>query len=1015
MRAGPEPLAAAARTLQAGCKRGRDTGAVDDGLELAVFGSIEVRRDGVVQSIGGSKPRLLLAVLLAHRPGVVSADRLCEYLWGDDQPAAPKAVLQSHVSRLRRILEPDVRIVARPPGYALELATERVDAGRFERLVTAAGAAGGPADVATGLGAALGLWHGPAFAEFAEEDWARGEAVRLDELRLTASEDLVDALLALGDAAGAVTRLESLVVAHPLRERLWHQLLLGLYRSGRQAEALRRADALRALLRDEMGLDPSPAFRELERRILDEDPTLDLVPDATVVERRTPRRAPGERTRLVGREHDLDDIVRLVRDECLVTLTGPGGVGKTRLALRVARELWDDVPDGVFVVELAPVRDFGATAAAVATVLDVHPRQHLSLEDSLVEYLRDRRTLLVLDNCEHLLDAVVPMVERLMSWCPGLNVLATSRAPLGLHGEHVWSVAPLTLAPAGATPEVAADAAAVELFVERAVAAQPGFVLDADNVEAVGEIVRGLDGIPLAIELAAARLRAMSAGALAQRLDQRFQLLAGASPSTQPHHRTLLDLVTWSHELLTTDERRLFARLSVFAGGFDLDAAETVCALDDLAEEQIPALLADLVDKSMVQLADPDVPRYQLLETLREFGLDQLDDTERDTVRDQHARWYLDLAERGAIGLTGPSEAEYVERLARDFDNLRAAQITALDRRDADTALRLVAALREFAFRHLRSEITTWAEEAMAVRGASEHPRFPVVSSVVAYGRYVRGDLEAAIELGERALEAARVSGVDCSGLAERALGNAWFYKGDQDTGVRWIERMVESARDGGSPARLAHALYMRSVAQTSIGDSVRGARFAGEACAPAQASGSPTALAQASYALGLALETTDPAEAATHLQLAADTAASAGNRWVEAFALTEVLWLQAREGDPAGALAGYADVLDLWYRGGDWSNQWLSLRHVFGILAQMHAHESAAILHGALVAAGAAYALPFEPADAERLTDLADDLRRELGAARFAAAVRRGAAMTDAETLAFVHAEIDRLTTASA
>ena len=443
--------------------------------------------------------------------------------------------------------------------------------------------------------------------------------------------------------------------------------------------------------------------------------------------------------------------------------------------------------------------------------------------------------------------------------------------------------------------------------------------------------------------------------------------------------------MSWSHDLLTTDERRLFRRLSLFAGGFDLDAVEDVCAVDDLVPREIPALLADLVDKSMVQLVDADVPRYRLLETLREFGLDQLTESERETLRDRHCSWYLDVAERGAVGLAGPDEADDVARLSRDFDNLRAAHLTALERRDPDTALRLVAALREFAFRNLRSEITTWAEEAMAVRGAADHPRYPVVCSVVAYGRFVRGDLEGALELGERALAAAEAMGVDGSGLAERALANAWFYRGEPKTAMAWTERMLASARAGGTPARLAHALYMKSVAYTSIGDSVHGAHVAGEARAAAEASGSPTARAQVAYALGLALESTDPTEAASHLRLAADTAAAAGNRWVEGFALTEVLWLQARQGDAAGALAAYADVVDLWYRGGDWANQWLSVRHIFGILAQMHASESAAIVHGALVAAGAAYALPFEPADAEHLSELVDDLRQELGAARFA------------------------------
>jgi predicted ATPase/DNA-binding SARP family transcriptional activator len=983
---------------------------VDDGLEVRVFGAVEVWRDGERRPVGGPKPRQLLALLLAHRGQVLSADRLCEELWGDEQPASPRAVLQSHVSRLRRILEPEARIVGRPPGYSLEIADELVDAGRFERLLgTATDVAHPPAAVA-GLEAALVLCRGPAFAEFAEDDWARGEAVRLEELRLRAEEELIEAMLASGDAAGAVSRAESLVVGYPLRERFWMQLMLGLYRSGRAADALRRADAMRNQLRDEAGLEPTAALRDLERRMLDDDPTLLLDGASAPVERRVARPAPSETTRLVGREEALDAIVGLVRRERLVTLTGPGGVGKTRLALRVARELWQDVPDGVFVAELAPVRDLGATSTAIAAVLDVHPRQHLSLDETLAEYLRDRRTLLVLDNCEHVASAVVPLVDRLLSWCPELSVLATSRAPLGLAGEHVWTVAPLAVAPEGADASSAAEAAAVELFVERATAARPGFVLDADNVDAIGEIVRRLDGIPLAIELAAARVRAMSPTALAQRLDQRFELLTAANSSTQPSHRALRDLVSWSHDLLTVDERSLFRRLSVFAGGFDLDAAEYVGALDDLPADRISALLADLVDKSMVQLVDPDAPRYRLLETLRDFGLDQLSDDELETLRSRHRDWYLGVAERSAVGFSGPDEATVAAALSRDFDNLRAAYATSQQRADLDAMLRFVASLREFGFRNLRSEITTWAEELIEMRGASSHPLFPMACSVAAYGGFVRGDLERAIDLGERAAQAAQELGVDTSGLAERALANTWFYRGEPEIAQMWGQKMLESARRG-SPARLAHAFYMKSVAYTSVGDTVRAANFAGEARAAAEASGSPTAIAQVEYALGLALESTDPDEAAQHLRLAADLAASAGNRWVEAFALTEVLWLQARQGDPAGALAGYADVVELWYRGGDWANQWLSVRHIFGILFQLHAYESAAIVHGALVAAGAAYALPFEPTDAERLAELVDDLRHELGAARYATAVRRGAAMRDAEIVHFVRTEIDRLT----
>jgi len=447
----------------------------------------------------------------------------------------------------------------------------------------------------------------------------------------------------------------------------------------------------------------------------------------------------------------------------------------------------------------------------------------------------------------------------------------------------------------------------------------------------------------------------------------------------------------------------------MFAGSFGLDAVEGVCAGEDLGVSRVSMLLANLVDKSMVQLVDEDLPRYRLLEALREYGRDRLGEDERDDVRARHAQWYLEVVERCAQALTGPDEADAVKTLDRDFDNLRAAHLWSIEHADADVALRVVTGLREYAFRCMRAEITSWADAAASLPDAEGDERFPVAVAVAAYGRFARGDLEGAIELGERALSAAEYLDVDCSGLAERALGNAWFYRGDAQRGSEWMDRMIASARSG-SAARLAHALYMRSVAFTSVGDNVKGAQYAGEARAAATASGSPTAQAQACYSLGLALESTNAIEATAYLQRAADVARDAGNRWIQAFALTEVLWLEARQGRPREALARYADVIDLWYRGGDWANQWLSLRHVFGILVQLRAYLGAATLHGALTAAGAAYALPFEAADAERIGALVDDLRQQLGAATFASAVRRGTTLSDGEIIDFVRDQIRAL-----
>jgi predicted ATPase/DNA-binding SARP family transcriptional activator len=997
------------------CKRSASSLAIMDlmasDLEFRVLGSIGLERRGLVVPIGGPKPRLALALLAARRGSVVSTDRLCDELWGDNPPVDPLGVLQSHLSRLRRALRPEAEIVARPPGYVLQVPDEVIDAGRFEQLCRQANSSSNQKARAELLESALACWRGSAFEEFAEHDWAQLEAMRLDELHILAQEELFEARLALGAHAALVGDLEALVTRYPMRERFWHQLIVALYRSGRAAEALRRAEGLRVVLREELGLDPSPSLRQLEARVLNDDPTLLQLPVAA--RRSAARQLPAEPTRLVGRAEELELVTSRLRLNRLVTLTGPGGVGKTRLAIRLAGELWDEFDGEVFVTELAPVRDATSTVAAIATALDVQQRQHLSIEETLVEYLRAKRVLLVLDNCEHLRGTIASLSERLLSWCPGVTILATSREVLGLPGEHVWRVRPLAIPDEGSVPAVAAEAPATRLFVECAIAARPGFALAPDNVNDVIEILGHLDGLPLTIELAAARLRTMGPAALAERLRQGFDLLAGAQTSMIARHRTVQDLVEWSYDLLGVDEQLLFARLCVFAGSFGLDAAEEVCAGRNVSKSRASLLLANLVDKSMVQLVDEDLPRYRLLETLREYGRDRLSEAERNRVRARHAAWYLEVAERCAQSLTDSDEAAAIRMLDRDFDNLRAAHRWSIEHPDVDTALRLVAGLREYSFRCMHAEIASWADAAIALPKACAHQRYPVTVGVAAYGRFVRGDLEGAIELGERAVDAARQLDVDGSGLAERALGNAWFYRGDYERGAEWTDKMIVSAQRG-SPARLAHALYMRSVAFTTVGDNVRGAQFAASAGIAAAESGSPTAHAQALYAQGLARKSTNPQEASAELQRAADIARDAGNRWIQAFALTEVLGLEARQTRPREALARYIGVIELWYRGGDWANQWLSLRHVFGILVQLRADLGAATLHGALAAAGSAYALPFEAADAQRINVLVGDLRERLGAAAFASAVRRGSGLSEGEIIEFVRAQIRALAPAT-
>ena len=992
-------------------------------MEFRVLGSVGIV-DGEHPFPIGPKPRRLLGMLLAHRNEVVSADRLVEALW-TDPPEAAGATLQSYVSRLRRFVElggASTALRNRAPGYVLEVPDELVDAARFERRL-----AEGQAELDTDpyaalehIEAALAEWRGAAFAEFAEAEWIQPEAIRLDELRVVATEARVDAELRIGHHERVVGELEALLVDHPLRERFAAQLMLALYRSGSQAEALRAAHDFGARLRQEFGLAPSAVLRDLESAILDERDELAWEPppaghprdDASARGRPDSRRSiPAETTPLVGRERDLELAARLFESARILTLFGPGGVGKTRLVHRLAKSVEADFSDGIRLVELAPLRDQSAVAAAVGDALDAQQRPNRSLPDSIVEMLASRQLLLVLDNCEHVLDTTSELVELILRWCPNVRVLATSREPLGIPAEVVWSVPPLPVPSDRSDPVAAlAEVPAVQLFVERARAARHDFELDDETAAAVAEICIRLDGVPLALELAAARMRSMSPDQLAERLPERFRVLAGSRRATDPRHRNLRDLVQWSYELLTEAEQRLFERISIFAGSFDLDRAELVCAGAGIDGVDVSGLLATLVDKSMVT-AERTGPmtRYRQLETLREFGRERLATRpESASIRNAHAAVHVELAEQAAVGLGGPDEARWVGELDATFDDMREAHASATSDRDVDRALRLVVALREYAWRLIRYELLAWADAAVTIPGAEDHRLYPVALGIVAYGRFVRGELDPAIEAGERAVAAGTRLGAPTMGLAERAIGNARFYQDRPVEACEWTDRMIAEAVALDVPSLIAHGYYMRSAAETSLGDSEGGAALAQLATSAAIESGSPTAHAQAAYALGLSFETTDPAQALRLLDRSVQHAETVDNRWIRSFALTESLWIRARSGKAPEALRGYHRVIDTWFRGGDWANQWLSLRYVFAIFESLEHDEVAATLHGALENAGVMRALPVGPGTADELSGAVDRLTKRLGTSEFAAAAERGRIMRDEEVVRYALAAIE-------
>ncbi|MGK5739427.1 BTAD domain-containing putative transcriptional regulator [Micromonospora sp. URMC 103] len=670
-------------------------------MRFGILGTTEVgTTDGRRLPVGGPRLRALLALLLLDAGRVVSRERLVDGLYGEAPPAGVANALQSQVSRLRQVLAagPADPVEFHPAGYRLAIDPDDVDAHRFARLADAGRAAldaGDHRGAAELLRTALGLWRGEPLADVADAPFAPAAAARLLERRLAAVEDRVEADLALADAGRLgplVTELRELVAAHPLRERLHGQLMRALHADGRRAEALAAFADLRRLLADELGADPSAELVALHTTLLRDDAA--AAPG--------PPRLPTPLTSFVGREEELRRLAKLLGEARLVTLHGPGGAGKTRLALEAAQRY-----DGeVRLVELAALPPGADVAPAVLAALDLRdsalrvPGGSPDVAGRLVAALADRRLLLVLDNCEHVVADAARFTARLLGAAPAVRVLATSREPLGLTGEALCPVVGLPVPPGAAPAELAREYAAVRLFAERAADVAPDFALDAATVAAVLRICRTLDGLPLAVELAAARLRALPVDEVAGRLDDRFRLLNRGSRVAAPRHQTLHAVVRWSWDLLDEPERRLARRLSVFAGGADLAAVERVCA--PLGAEVLD-VLTSLVEKSLVDAADG---RFRMLETVRAFAAERLVEAgEADALRQAHAAYFLDLARAGDAGLRGPAQLDWLRRLDADRDDLHAALRRAADGGETATALGLVAGLSFYWWlRGLRAE-----------------------------------------------------------------------------------------------------------------------------------------------------------------------------------------------------------------------------------------------------------------------------------------------------------------------
>ncbi|NJP30688.1 BTAD domain-containing putative transcriptional regulator [Micromonospora thermarum] len=659
-------------------------------MQIGMLGPFEVRMaDGVPADVPGARLRGLLIALALNPNRVVPKATLVDWIWGEHPPSDAANALQRLVSRLRKAL-PAGSVEGQPDGYRLTVEPDAVDAVRFERLVGQARDDEDPQRVRR-LREALALWRGGAMQDVGLPDSAALDAAvtRLERLRLTAMEDRFDAEINLGHGAELIPELTDLVAAHPVRERLVIALMRALAAAGRGTEALLVYQRTSEALADALGVDPSPELSALHVALLRGE-----------VGRREENRKTNLRAELssfIGKDADVAAVAALVAEHRLTNLIGPGGSGKTRLATETARRLLDELPDGAWLVELAAIGADGDVVRATLAGLGLRDAllgeaPNMELIDRLIAAIREREALLILDNCEHVIESAAAFAHRLLGECRRLRILATSREPLGITGEVLWPVAPLALPDRDAGPGDIESSPAVRLLRDRASAVRRDLAVDAHTLSTMARVCRALDGMPLAIELAAARLRTMSIDQLAERLDDRFRLLTGGSRTALPRHRTLRAMVDWSWELLTDAERAVLRRLSVFSGGAGLEAAERVCAGDAVEQEEVLELLTALAEKSLLVAEGDGAPRYRMLGTIKEYAAHRLAEAgESELARRAHLAYFTELAETAEPQLRRAEQLTWLATLEAEHDNIGSAMRGALAAGEAHAAMRLAA------------------------------------------------------------------------------------------------------------------------------------------------------------------------------------------------------------------------------------------------------------------------------------------------------------------------------------
>ena len=974
-------------------------------MEFRVLGPIEVIDEGRVVPLNAAKPRALLAMLLLRANEFVPNDRLIDDLWDAAPPASAPKILQTYVSQLRKALGQQA-IETGPAGYRLRIDPGDLDLLRFRRLA-ADGKGGDPEKVASTLREALALWRGEPLAEFSSHQWALAETTRLENLRLDVLERRIDAELAAGRDRELIDELEQLVAAHPLRERARGQLMLALYRSERQADALAAYRAAREASVVNLGLEPGAPLRDLERAILHQDPSLDGT--TSRAHGRRSQSPPARPTSFIGRTSEMEDVRERLRagDAPCLTLTGPPGTGKTRLALEVAAGLDEWFPDGVVVVELAPLREPDLVVTVIAAALGVREDPERPLAEIVASVLREQRLLLVLDNFEQLL-AAAPSLSDLLADAGHTRVLITSRSPLDIPEERIYPVPPLALPDTSRPSDVVdlRDIEAIRLFADRAQQARADFAVSEENVTAIAELCVRLDGLPLALELAAARVKVLTPSAILERLDGRLRLLKAVPGAGLPErHRTLRAALDWSYDLLTTVEQALLTSLGVFIGGFSLEGAAAVAGdLDGEVADGIESLLNSSLLR--IERMSGGEPRFGMLETMREYALERLAERgDGEAVRRRHATFFLRLAQQAEPALLGPQQVRWLERLDSERGNLRAALAWSTENGEAEIGLQTAAGLWRF-----------WQMRAGDVEGREHLDRLLAGVAGSRSTRALGQSRAATLALYQGDFDAVRRY-IDASLPVHRELGDDWnisnglqlltmtlLAEGDANQARVAAEEALEVARRTQNATCEAYALSNMGTVLAVHGQLDEAQRLVEQSVRRARETGNLRSVANWSKALGgVAVMQTDYPRAHALFEESLAIYRSLDDPWGTIGSLSGLALVALEQDDYGTARHLLEETIGLLQRSGHHFRVANSLEIAARLAAAQNRHGSAARMYAAAsVVRGAMTVGMFEceawPDPAPNIADL----RSVLGEREFTDAWSQGKAMTLDQAIAY-------------